>query len=54
MKLIHTHTLIQIHELQKKMNLAQQSKQNLTNIVYTCDKQESNVICESYRGDANL
>ena len=36
------------------MNLAQQSKQYLTNIVYTCDKQESNVIFESYRGDADL
>ena len=28
----------------KKTNLAQQSKQNLTNMVYTRDKQESNVI----------
>ena len=44
---------IQLHELQK-MDLAQQSKQYLTSIVCTCDKQESNVIFDSYRGDANL
>ena len=44
---------LQLHEL-KKMDLAQQSKQYLTSIVCTCDKQESNVIFDSYRGDVDL